>query len=138
MAPGAGSDADREKCRYCGKKGHWARECRKKKRDEAVAAANLTQAEEGEHGLHMATVVELEVQAPTDAVVTHGMVDVARDTEVPGTGEKVFLNEERARVQFRRSPSDTDAAWYLDTGASNHMTGDTSVFSELEIGRAHV
>ena len=32
-------------CRYCGKKGHWARECRKKKRDEA---AHTAQAEEGE------------------------------------------------------------------------------------------
>ena len=34
--------ADDDKCRYCGIPGHWARDCRKKKREEAV---NLTQAE---------------------------------------------------------------------------------------------
>lgn len=39
-------EIDDDTCRYCGKTGHWARECRKKKRDEAQAPANLTQAEE--------------------------------------------------------------------------------------------
>jgi hypothetical protein len=42
-----GDDPDRDKCRYCGKKGHRARECRKKQRDEA-AAAHLTQHEDDE------------------------------------------------------------------------------------------
>jgi hypothetical protein len=36
-----------DKCTYCGKKGHWARECRKKKRGEE-AQANVAQGEEDE------------------------------------------------------------------------------------------
>jgi hypothetical protein len=38
------------------------------------------------------------------------------------TGARVFLNEERARVQFCRHDDDADAGWFLETGASNHMT----------------
>ncbi|XP_066387635.1 uncharacterized protein [Miscanthus floridulus] len=47
--PPTGSNGKKKKtiasdeCKYCGKSGHWARECRKKKRDEAAHAA---QAEE--------------------------------------------------------------------------------------------
>jgi hypothetical protein len=33
------SDVTKDQCRYCGKKGHWARECKKKKRDEEIHAA---------------------------------------------------------------------------------------------------
>jgi hypothetical protein len=47
-------------------------------------------------------------------------------------GDHVFLNEKRARAVLRRNPSDVDAAWYLDTGASNHMTGDEAAFAELD------
>ncbi|XP_071677202.1 uncharacterized protein [Lolium perenne] len=55
-------DVDKEYCRYCSKKGHWARECRKKQHDEAAsAAANLVQDEEEEAGpgLMMACVEEV-------------------------------------------------------------------------------
>jgi hypothetical protein len=38
---------------YCGKKGHWAKECRKKKHDEA-AQAHLAQGEEEEQSMLMA------------------------------------------------------------------------------------
>ena len=48
--------------------------------------------------------------------------------------EVVFLNESRARVELRRAPGDHDAAWYLDTGASNHMTGNETAFAELDKG----
>jgi hypothetical protein len=128
--PGATGETDREKCRYCGKKGHWARECRKKQRDEAAAAvANLTQKEDNrEDGLYMATVVvELADSEATDAALA-----ITATPDSPSSGEQVFLNEERAHVELRRAPHDKDPAWYLDTGASNHMTGDAGMFAELD------
>jgi hypothetical protein len=38
--PAAGGDVPKDRCRYCGNKGHWARECRKKQRDEAAAGCS--------------------------------------------------------------------------------------------------
>ena len=122
---GTGSGERRKgNCRYCGKAGHWVKECRKAKRDreQRGEVANLVQAEDEDDGLLMATHDEVAV-AMSAVETTH--------PSSPTTGEQVFLNEERAHVELRKSATDTDAAWYLDTGASNHMTGDASVFAEL-------
>jgi hypothetical protein len=51
----------------------------------------------------------------------------AASTTTMATEERVFLNEERV-VPI---PSN-DERWYLDTGASNHMTWTRSVFSKLD------
>ena len=48
--------------------------------------------------------------------------------------EIVMLNEERAGVLPGRDGERHDSAWFLDTGASNHMTGDRSLFAELDTG----
>uniref|UniRef100_A0A8R7TXP5 Retrovirus-related Pol polyprotein from transposon TNT 1-94 n=1 Tax=Triticum urartu TaxID=4572 RepID=A0A8R7TXP5_TRIUA len=114
-----------DKCRYCNNLGHWARECRKKKHDEE---ANLAEPDEEEPGLLMVQTrtlyggstagPELDRTAPQTSLVT--------------AAAQVFLNEERARVELQQSPGDTNAAWYLDTGASNHMTSDASVFADLD------
>ncbi|KAJ9541813.1 hypothetical protein OSB04_028319 [Centaurea solstitialis] len=46
--------------------------------------------------------------------------------------ETVFLNEEKV-IPSRYDSQDYDV-WYLDNGASNHMTGNRSFFSELNEG----
>lgn len=45
-------------------------------------------------------------------------------------GQCVDLDETRAQVNLGRKGE--DSTWYLDTGASNHMTGCAELFSELD------
>jgi cell division cycle 2-like protein len=117
-----GRDVTKDKCRYCGKLGHWAKDCRKAKRDrEKLAQANLLVVEpkqadgEEEPTLLMAQVCELSpVQEPE---------------HVDG---EIALNEEHALALLREEGEPVDPEWILDTGASNHMTGAHSAFSELD------
>ncbi|XP_071674382.1 uncharacterized protein [Lolium perenne] len=46
LAPGPGGKIEHDKCRYCGKKGHWQSECMKKQRDEAAGTAALATGEQ--------------------------------------------------------------------------------------------
>jgi hypothetical protein len=39
------------------------------------------------------------------------------------------LNDEKVVLKYK---GPRDASWYLDTGASNHMTGDPEKFVELD------
>ena len=45
--------------------------------------------------------------------------------------EIVFLNEEKVIPKTLVQSKQEDGMWYLDNGASNHMTGGRSYFSEL-------
>ena len=116
-ARGNGPSKD-DKCRYCGKKGNWAKECRKKKRDEQAQAHLVQEEDDPDPALFMA------VRVPDDAVdaIAAALAE----------GMRVFLNEERAHVEFRRRADDTDTVWFLDSGASNHMIGDEAAFAELD------
>jgi hypothetical protein len=66
-----GTERRKGNCRYCGKPGHWAKECRKKKRDE----------ERGDVQVHVA---QAEVEAPG---LLLAMIDGEPESE--GTGELV-------------------------------------------------
>lgn len=46
--------------------------------------------------------------------------------------EVVHLNEEKVIPSKFESHSDKDNVWYLDKGASNHMTGNLEYFSSLD------
>lgn len=62
--------------------------------------------------------------------ITETPVDV-----VTTTVGHVMLNEELAQVKLGEREDIGDEVWYLDTGASNHMTGACKIFSELDTGR---
>jgi hypothetical protein len=101
-------------CRYCGIKGHWAKECRKRERDrrEKGHEAHIAQAEE----------------APPAMLLTASITDVgAHDVTDAGT-QYVFLNEERVVP----TPTD-DGRWFFDSGASNHMTGCREMVTQLDV-----
>ncbi|XP_024013158.1 uncharacterized protein LOC112087473 [Eutrema salsugineum] len=46
--------------------------------------------------------------------------------------EVVYLNERNVKPNCFETSSDGDHIWYLDNGASNHMTGDRTYFKRLD------
>jgi hypothetical protein len=110
------SGVAKDECLYCGKKGHWARKCKKKKRDEEV---HVAQAEEDkELTLFMASVAVIEpitVQAHPAAV---------------------HLEESKLFAQLGENSGGDGARWILDSRVTNHMTGMRAVFSEIDL-RVH-
>jgi hypothetical protein len=140
---GGGKDGARsgpskdDKCRYCGKKGHWARDCRKKKRDEGAQAYLIQGEDEGDPVMLLAEVVldpvpaAPELPSATMALVVEAP-PAAHVAPAAPARELVFLNEEKAKVVPSNDGGAADSVWFLDTGASNHMTGDRSAFMELD------
>ena len=47
---------------------------------------------------------------------------------------EVHLQEDKLFVQLGEKHDEGETRWILDTGATNHMTGDRSFFSELDTG----
>jgi hypothetical protein len=118
-SPGAGSAGgggkdDRATCHNCGKKGHWVKECYAPRKEQA----NLT-CVDNEESLLMARVCEIEVDpAP----------------KLPDGG--IHLHEPMTHVFLGTGGCDDDTdpleGWYLDIGASSHMTGRADSFSLLD------
>jgi hypothetical protein len=107
-------------CRYCGKKGHWGRECCKKKRDEQAHVAQ-TYRGEGEQALLVAMTT----------IATTTSSEAARSTP---SSSGVHLDENKLFVQLGDKGGGGHAEWILDTGTTNHMTGVCSAFFELDTG----
>lgn len=85
---GAGRGAcnnDRDKCRYCGIKGHWARECRKRMADEdATVAANLIEAEEdGGPAMMMACVETMQDGGAPPATMVPTSIEAMQEDASP-------------------------------------------------------
>jgi Zinc knuckle len=101
-------DKSRIKCFNCSKHGHFASECRQPKKEKAFIA------EKGDDEpvlLMLETCELMENKAETTDVVT--------------------LMEENIQLHLGVKEKDDWNIWYLDTGASNHMTGCKEQFTEL-------
>lgn len=101
------------RCFNCNQYGHYANQCKvpKKKDKEEV---NLTQTDDDELTLLLAVTDEGQPQKDQQNVV--------------------LLNEEKVWPESFGSGGNSKSTdiWYLDNGASNHMTGDKSKFHDLE------
>ena len=62
-----------------------------------------------------------------------GHVALATSTQAM-VREQVSLREDKLFVQLGEKSDDGQTRWILDTGATNHMTGVRSAFSELDTG----
>ncbi|XP_066391954.1 uncharacterized protein [Miscanthus floridulus] len=106
--------------------GHWARECPNRKQ-EKKAEAHLVQANDDNE----ATILMAMFYALHD-VEAEEKEEVAM-VEGPGKALKaVNLDEPHAQVHLGRVSADQEKRWYLDSSASNHMTGSKASFSELD------
>ena len=104
-------DRSKVRCYNCGVYGHFQAECRKAQQDkEQKNEANLTQDECDEPTLLLAKCDDSKAKM-------------------------ILLNEEgmtpKLSATGKRNWSET-SIWYLDNGASNHMTGLRSMFNDLD------
>jgi len=121
-------------CPRCGKKGHWARDCRLKKKEEPAQEAHVAQKEEATLMLALASpgLVESEFPTPPPLCSEPPAPQSASCPALPAA--EIYLVEAKVFATFD-SASDRDSRrWILDTGASNHMTGARSAFASLDTG----
>ncbi|XP_074369734.1 uncharacterized protein LOC141711225 [Apium graveolens] len=106
-------DRSTVKCFNCQVYGHYANKCRKPKRDkekvkEQTQESNLTRFKDDESTLLLTELHQ-------------------------NKGDVVLLNEEKALPNFDQKDGarGDENLWYLDNGASNHMTGHREKFNDL-------
>ena len=113
---------DPNACQRYGKMGHWARECPNRKQEKKVKA-HLAQADdEDEATILMAMFCAL-----------HNVEAEEREEETMVEGPRkalktVNLDEPRVQVHLGHVGSNQEQRWYLDSSASNHMTGSKESF----------
>jgi hypothetical protein len=97
-------------CRRCLKTGHWARECPSRPK---YMEAHVAQGEEED--------------GPTLFFASAGV-----NATPPPPPAAVHLVEKKVVAQLEGGAGRDVGLWYLDTGATNHMTGAREIFTELD------
>lgn len=105
-----GRDKSRIRCYNCHVYGHYAAECRRPKRDrDTRQEALIAKMEDDEPALLLA--------------------------KYEKESEKLMLNKENLTPTLLTDGKERNGSsniWYLDNGASNHMTGDKEKFKDLD------
>ncbi|WVZ84642.1 LOW QUALITY PROTEIN: hypothetical protein U9M48_031649 [Paspalum notatum var. saurae] len=122
-----GGSRAKDKCRRCGRLGHWARDYRAPRRGQHGEQANLAQEGEEEPALLLA---RMEGKTEEDEPV----LLMAQACTAAVEREEVFTAPPPARgaAGAKREVEVEAECWYLDTGASNHMIGSRAAFAELD------
>jgi hypothetical protein len=101
-------------CHNCGNAGHWAKDCRLPKCGG------------------QAHVAESQVDDELALFLMHGSVEL-RSSLVPAVTALLHFDEPRAYAFLGKGASDEKIdGWYLDTGATHHMTGWREYYSDLD------
>ncbi|KAK1666467.1 hypothetical protein QYE76_054626 [Lolium multiflorum] len=108
-------DIKKVRCHKCGKLGHFKSDCREPPKERAFMA------QQGDDGPMMLMLEECEQMDKEELGPPVSAMEIVTLVE-----EKVYLHD-------KRGTKTGGNVWCLDTGASNHMTGDKSLFSELDL-----
>jgi hypothetical protein len=116
---GGGPVVKHDQCKRYSKYGHWARECRSKPKGEA----HLTQAEDDSEPTLLMARASLIPTAPPPQTGQIGISPGHRPLRIVEAKIYVQLDEETER---------DDSLWYLDSGATNHMSGCRRTFIDID------
>ena len=117
-------------CPRCGKKGHWARDCKGKKKEESAQQAHVAQEEEREATLMYAVVSAQE--EGSDPVPEPPPRSLTAPPSAIASAAELHLVEKKVYAAFDDDQDRDPKRWILDTGASNHMSGSRAAFTDLD------
>ncbi|XBI59412.1 hypothetical protein VPH35_040483 [Triticum aestivum] len=108
---------------------------------DEVAQVGAATTHTADHAPTMMLATIDSVQERTETQVSHTLTTkCSRSIVLTGDGSLttacacgyVFLNEERAVTTPTLAGGKQSEGWFLDTGATNHMTGSIDAFAELD------